>query len=92
MASTRKPINDPSEPIISSSLNKNVRIILDIMPSDPDPITTLFVLTLNFFASLLLKAKPFASGYLFKELYVFLIASIASGLGPNGFSFDDNFM
>ena len=85
-------MKEPSAVIISSSLSKNVLIIVDIIPSDPEPITTFSFLMLNILANLFRRLYPEESGYRFRLLYVFFMASIASGLAPCGFSFDDNFI
>ena len=56
--------NEFSTPIISSSLFKKVRIIVDIIPSLPLPKITFSILSLNIFDNLSRKINPEASGYL----------------------------
>src|SRR4051794_40957742 len=71
----------------SSSSHRNARMMFDMMPSDPLPAITFSTLTSNSRARTSRRSRP-PLGYRFKLESADVIASMALGEAPSGFSFE----
>src|SRR5688572_18006627 len=74
----------------SSSSQRNARMMLDMMPSDPLPAITFFTFRSNSSARICRRSSP-PLGYRFKPVSDRVIASTALGEVPSGFSLEASF-